>query len=142
VSISSNVCCRYPAKSRMHILAYMYGLAYYMVLSITFVNPTTIRAALHLVFSKSCPSPTGDSSTIQQQSCAITVEDCLRGGACGDRQEEQLYPSLYGLVDEALALDSASAATVVASVFETILNTLVTDKMILLVRILVLGLSV
>jgi hypothetical protein len=69
------------------------------------------------------------------------VEDCLRGGACGGGKDEQLYPSLYGLLDDAIVLDSASAGTIVTSVFEAVLNTLIADRMILLVRIFVLGLS-
>ena len=33
--------CRYPAGSRMHVLAYVYGLAYYAVLPLTLAHPPT-----------------------------------------------------------------------------------------------------
>lgn len=37
--------------ARMHVLAYVYGLAYYAVLAVTFLPPRLLRAALVLLLS-------------------------------------------------------------------------------------------
>ena len=107
----------------MHILAYVYGLAYYAVLSLTFMAPSTTRTALSLVF-RSTHHPA--ASTSHESSC--TTAFCQH-----DTNVDYSYDG-HVLETEEIVLDPVLTVSMVSSVFESVVGTLLADPMILLVR--------
>ena len=107
----------------MHILAYIYGLAYYAVLSLTLMAPSTIRTAFSLVFRS--PGHTAHS--------APHPPSCNSASCLDDSSADYTYDGHVLEVYE-IVLDPASAVSMVWSVFESVLDTLIQGKLILLVR--------
>lgn len=69
--------CRFPAGARMHVLAYVYGLAYYGVLAVTFLPPRLLRAALTLLLSRG-------STPVDTTSVSLSAAECGAAGPPGD----------------------------------------------------------
>ena len=58
--------CRYPPGARMHVLAYVYGLAYYAVLSLSFLPPRLLRASLMRLATCIAPVATPDTVPLDE----------------------------------------------------------------------------
>eukprot|EP00892_Ulva_mutabilis_P000695 jgi/Ulvmu1/10626/UM066_0005.1 len=99
---------RYPPGARMHVLAYVYGLAYYAVLSLSFLPPQLLRAALTLVLPCGSPPATASPGDSAMHAAAASQEESTAAATAGCSSGDRAVESM-GLVMAGMARGAAAA---------------------------------
>jgi hypothetical protein len=119
--------CRYPPGARMHVLAYLYGVAYYVVLSLSFVPHHTVATALGLLFRVPPEAPLEQRHTAAEALQAEAV-----GGDCSDGTCDHTGAPAWELQDANLT--TGSAQELMRAILGSIARVFMSDRMILVVR--------